>query len=443
MKKLMATVLTAMMLLYSAATLPVFAEAMTTETGTETEIFLQMEPEKSTEQEKSTEPEKSTEQEKSAEPEKSTEQEKSAELKKSTALKKGDCIGIVAPAYPARADGFTQTVLFLRQQGYQVKIAESCTAKDRYLAGEDELRARDINAFFADDEVDAILCIRGGYGSARILDLLDYDMIAQHPKLLIGYSDITALHIALMQESGLVTVQGPMASNFCTMYSDAVKALFLTEIEPEDLLDENASALVIDSVVQLFSEGNAAVYEGTALEYTVKQFLHGISSAEPIGEIELPEGYKLKTVIPGTAEGLLVGGNLTLVASLVGTAYELQGDHMILFLEEIGESAYRVDRMMNQLWQSGLLSRVDGLLIGDLVDMTNHATCTCLEVIEEYARKAGKPCISGLPAGHGNDNMFMPFGVPVRITANEDGSASVYFPESALEPAALPVQPGE
>ncbi len=396
MKKLMATILAAVMLLCSAAILPVFAET----TAAETETVLQ------------------------------------TELKKSTALKKGDCIGIVAPAYPARADGFTQPVLFLRQQGYRVKIAESCTSRDRYLAGEDELRARDLNAFFADDEVDAILCIRGGYGSARILDLLDYDMISQHPKLLIGYSDITALHIALMQKSGLVTVQGPLASNFCTLYSDAVKELFLTKIKPEDLLDENATALAADAVLQLFSEGNADVYEGTSLEYTVKQFLRGISSAEPIGEIELPEGYELKTVIPGTAEGILAGGNLTLISSLVGTEFELQGDHMILFLEEIGESAYRVDRMMNQLWQSGLLSRIDGLLIGDLYNMTDHETCTCLEVIEEYAHKAGKPCISGLPAGHGNSNMFMPFGVRVRITANEDGSASVVFLESALEPAA-------
>lgn len=401
MKKLMAIILAAAMLLCGAATLPVLAESTAGETGTAPQM----------------------------------------EMKKSAALKKGDCIGIVAPAYPASSDGFTQTVLFLRQQGYEVKIAESCTAKDRYLAGDDELRARDINAFFADNEVDAILCIRGGYGSARILDLLDYDMISRNPKLLIGYSDITALHIALMQKSGLVTVQGPMAKNFCTLYSDAVRELFLTDIKPEDLLDENASALAGGSVLQLFGEGSAAVYEGSSLEYTVKQFLRGISTAEPIGEIELPEGFELKTVIPGTAEGILAGGNLTLVASLVGTEFELKGDHMILFLEEIGESAYRVDRMMNQLWQSGLLSRIDGLLIGELTDMTNHATCTCLEVIEEYARKAGKPCISGLPAGHGNDNMFMPFGIPVRITANEDGSASVFFPESALEPAAEMASP--
>ena len=355
------------------------------------------------------------------------------DMKKGKALKKGDCVGIAAPAFYIDQDDFAQAVLFLKRQGYEVKTGASCTARDRYFSGDDALRAKDINAMFEDDGVDAVWCLRGGYGCARILDKLDYDMISRHPKLLIGYSDVTALHIALMQRCGLVTVHGPMASTFKGVYSEAVRETFLDGTAPERLRDADAGTKAAEAMGKLFSGGDTAPYRGTGLAYTAVQFLHGIASSSIAGEIVLPEGRRLETVVPGTAEGRLVGGNLTVLTSLVGTEYELRGDHMLLFLEDVGESAYRVDRMLNQLRQNGLLDRVDGILFGDFTEMQDTRNCTCAEVIETYAKQTGKPCVKGLPAGHDRDNMFLPFGVKVRMRGNENGAASIEFLEAALE----------
>ena len=307
---------------------------------------------------------------------------------KGKALKTGDCIGIAAPAYYVRNHDYSKAVQFLKAQGYKVKVMPSCDATERNFAGSDKQRAEDINALFADDSVDAIMCLRGGYGSGRILDYLDYSMIAKHPKLLIGYSDVTALHIALYQKCGLVTVHGPMASTF-----------------------------------------NNDNYTG----FTKEQFLSGITSDEPVGKIKQPEGGKLKTLVPGSAEGVVIGGNLTLIASLVGTEYELRADHAILFIEEIGEFASRIDRMLLQLYESGLFDRVDGIIIGDMADNYDYNSCSVNDVIREYAKLADKPCITGVPAGHGKYNMFLPFGVKAKMTANKDGSASIEILESALK----------
>ncbi len=348
------------------------------------------------------------------------------ELQKGKALKKGDCIGIVAPAWHIDGNDFSQAVLFLQNLGYELKIADSCTDSDRGFAGNDRQRAEDINTFFADDSVDAIMCLRGGYGCARILDYLDYDLIREHPKLLIGYSDITALHVVLMERCGLVTVHGPMISSFKSIYSDHVQRLFQNIIRPDDLQEGTDS-----SELDVFDMDESA-YANVGLEYTLKQFLEGISSNRPIGELEMPEGAALESIIPGTAQGKIIGGNLTVLASMAGTDYELQGDHNILFFEEIGERAYRIDRLLCQLCQNGLLDRVDGILIGDISNNYDDAECTVRQVIEEYAELAGKPCICGLPCGHSSDNCFLPFGVEARMTANEDGTASLVLLESAL-----------
>ncbi len=344
-------------------------------------------------------------------------------------LKKGDCIGIAAPAGFIADNDYNQALMFLTDMGYEVKLADSCLSKEGLFADSDKERAEDINALFEDDSVDAILCLRGGYGCARILEYLDYEMIAQHPKILIGYSDVTALHTALIQRCGLVTVHGPMISSFRTIYSDYTDYLFRKKISADKIIDGYDLS---DSDLFDFDENS---FEGFSLEYTLTQFLEGLQSDEPAGEIELPEGGELKTIIPGTAEGRIVGGNLTVVASLIGTDNELQGDQAILFLEETGEPAYRMDRMLQQLYQNGLLDRVSGIMIGDMSTNIDDENRTCAEVIEEYARLAGKPCISGVPAGHGKDNMYLPLNADARITADEDGTASLVILDPAAEEA--------
>ena len=347
---------------------------------------------------------------------------------KGHALRKGDCIGVAAPAYYIKDNDFNQTLMLLRQLGYRVKVAPSAAGpKYHYFAGKDQARAESLNELFADDDVDAIMCLRGGYGCTRILDYLDYDMIAKHPKPLIGYSDITALHVVLNEKCGLSTIHGPMVSSFSDIYTQYISMLFSKGMDLDELMRDDIS------FDREYFEKKSEELSGIPLEYTLKQFVKGISDDEPLGEIELPDGGELKALVSGTAEGQIIGGNLTVLTSLVGTEYELQADHAILFFEEVGENAYRVDRMLNQLYGSGLFDRVDGILIGEMTSMTDHADCTVQEVLEEYAALAGKPCIIGVPAGHDDDNMFLPFGVQARMTANRDGSASLEILEEALE----------
>ena len=426
------------------------AETEAIETETESQVF---EDESESE---SLVSEDESESESQASEDESESESQASEIKKGKALKKGDCIGIAAPAYFIKNNDFKQSLLFLQKLGYNIKLSESCLTSDRFFAGSDEERARDLNALFEDDSVDAILCLRGGYGCARILDLLDYDMIARHPKLLMGYSDITALHVALQQKCGLATVHGPMVSSFSSVYEIYVHRQFEKELDFDDVTDEIDGIAGTDSddktgetdekakidkdrekdplsSLNLAAQDALSIVKGLPLEYTVTQLADGLSSKAPIGKIQLPKGHELEAMVPGTAEGPIIGGNLTVLVSLLGTDYELKGGHALLFIEEVGESAYRIDRMLQQLYQNGLFDRVDGILIGELTECSDQEGSTCRQVIEEYARLAGKPCISGIPAGHGTDNMFLPFGVNAKMTANNDGSASVEILESALE----------
>lgn len=289
------------------------------------------------------------------------------------ALRPGDCVGITAPSSPVvTAQLVWSAVDFLYKSGYTVKLGQTTAVRAGYLAGADILRAAEINAFFADETVAAVLCLRGGYGSARLLDYLDYTIIADNPKLFIGYSDITALHIALFQRSHLATVHGPVAAQLAS-----------------------------------------------ANDYTQNLFRRGLTGR---GILKLPPGRELITLTAGRAFGRLVGGNLAVLASLVGTPYELDGRGCILFIEEIGEAPYRIDRMLNQLWQSGLLRRVSGLVFGDFTACTDDFGNTADEVIRYYADLSGKPSLAGLTAGHGEYNMFLPFGVMAAINEAADSA---------------------
>ena len=289
-------------------------------------------------------------------------------------------IGVIAPSSGMNRDEIDSADMILRSHGISTKFGANVYAMNGYLAGTDQQRADDINKMFRDDSVKGVLCTRGGYGTARILGKLDYDMIAKHPKPIIGFSDITALLNVLGERCNIPAIHGPMLRSLTRNYMNS--------------------------------------------EYTLTHFFEGLNGKVITGELPMPKGKKLSAVIPGKAEGVIRGGNLTVIASLVGTPYELKGDGALLLLEEIGESPYRIDRMLNQLWQSGLLMRVNGILLGDFIDCEDKGQ-NLAHVLKRYAKLSGKPVIQGMPAGHGKDNMYIPFGVHAVMNARKDGTASL------------------
>lgn len=217
-------------------------------------------------------------------------------------LKLGDTIGVVAPASPTTEEKLERVYRKLMQMGFNVVMGRSCFSKRGYLAGDDKTRAEDINKMFKNTEVDGIICLRGGYGSLRILDLLDYELIRTNPKVFVGYSDITALHIAINQISELVTFHGPMAAN----------------------LIEDTCNFTLESLYNFI------------LNEDFKPSIENLSR-------------ELVAINGGIAEGQIIGGNLSLIASTIGTPYEINTKGKILFIEEIGEEPYRIDRMLTQL----------------------------------------------------------------------------------------------
>lgn len=298
-------------------------------------------------------------------------------------LQPGDTIGIVAPATHSEDIALAPHLEALHAMGYKTCLAPSALHRYGYFAGTDSERASDINEFFRDDRIDAILCLNGGYGSSRILDQLDYAMIAAHPKLLIGFSDITALEAALYEKSRLVTLNGPL--------------LITLPVSP----------------------------------YSSQQFEKAVTTSVPLGAVTMPAGRVLQTVLPGKASGRLIGGNLSVVASLAGTPYELKGKGCILVLEDVGEESYRIDRMLNQLWQNGLLQQVEGIVYGDFTDCGHDSgDFTTDEVLDYYAKKAGKPAARGLPFGHGVDKACIPIGADSELDARSDGTAQLIIKEA-------------
>ncbi len=293
-------------------------------------------------------------------------------------LKYGDTIGLIGPSGTVREAGAVdQAIAYMQEMGFKVKVGESAHAKYGYLSGTDEVRARDINAMFADKEVDAIVCTRGGYGTMRLLDLLDYDAIRANPKIFVGFSDITALHIAFQEKCGLVTFHGPMAARWMHEFPDG---------------------------------------------FTKKALFDALMNAKPLGELHNAPGYHARaTVNPGRAEGMLVGGNLSLIAGTIGTPYELDVKGKILFIEEIGERTYCVDRMLTQLRLAGKFDDCAGVVFGDFNDCPVEYPefgLTLEEVIRDIAAPCGKPMFTGLQAGHVSPKLTLPLGTRCRMDAD-------------------------
>jgi len=268
-------------------------------------------------------------------------------------LKPGDLVAITAASGycdPVKLKAGIQTI---ESYGLKTRTMPSCHARHDYLAGTDSQRLHDLHTAFASKEVQAIFMARGGYGSARLLPHLDYELIRKNPKILIGFSDVTALHIAINQICNLITFHGPMP---------ATSDFYICN--------------------NLFTGDFTAAHKATAL-------------------------------VPGNASGILTGGNLSLIAASLGTPYEIKTLRRVLFIEETQEPPYRVDRLFLQLKQAGKFRDAVGIILGDFSPETTE---TLKIAINELIIPEGKPTLCGLPCGHTTPNITLPMGGWAKIS---------------------------
>lgn len=295
---------------------------------------------------------------------------------KPKALQKGDRVAIISPASPSDKSLIDEYIGSLNKLGLKVIVGESCLSEHGFLSGTDDIRANDINCMFADKNIKGIFALRGGYGCARLLDLIDFKLIKKNPKIFIGYSDITALHIAINQKSKLITYHGPMIS------TELIKGL---------------------------DEYSADYY---------KKFIFGY---DKVDELFNPEGYNLEIINNGIASGELIGGNLSLICSSLGTKYEINTKNKILFLEEVEEVPYKIDRMLTQLKQSGKLKDANGIILGSFtncISPNNKKSLSLQEVFKEIILPLKKPTISNLACGHCLPTLTLPLGTKIFLDAN-------------------------
>jgi muramoyltetrapeptide carboxypeptidase len=281
-------------------------------------------------------------------------------------LERGASVALIAPAGPLqKADELPRAEENTRALGWQPVVAANASARDGYLAGGDRARTDDINRAFRDPDIDAVWCLRGGYGVMRLLDDIDYAALSASPKTIIGYSDITALHTAIQRRCRLITYHGPTAREALTDFS-------------RDSL-ERAVVQQTDSC-------------GTA-----------------------PNAREL---CAGSAEGRLVGGNLAVLAALAGTPYAPDYSDGILILEDVGEPVYRIDRMLRQLLLTGALAGVKAIAFGDCTGCKEDAGGggrPLDDVITEFAEALGVPCLAGIPIGHIAEQWTIPLSATARL----------------------------
>ena len=288
---------------------------------------------------------------------------------KTKALRKGMCIALTAPSGAVRDESVVPRYeAFLISRGYRVKVGKTCYSRHGYLAGTDEMRADELNALFADNEVDAIFCVRGGYGAARILDRLDYDGIRRNPKIFNGFSDITALHAAINRYSGLITFHGPNG----------------------DLASGKEGCDVSFRLLESMLSGECRNAE-----------LAGLTDEAA------------STLVEGKARGLLCGGNMTVIAHSLGTPYEPDFTNKILFLEDINEAVYRIDEMVTELRHAGVFERCSGVVFGTFTGCRNAYPDFAVpleDVLREECERAGKPAFMNFRCGHVQPMHTLPMG---------------------------------
>lgn len=298
------------------------------------------------------------------------------------ALRQGDRIGIIAPASSFNRERFLAGCERLRQMGYEPVYSQNIFDRDLYFAGSAERRTHEFQEFWRRDDIAALICVRGGYGSNYLLEKLDYSMIASHPKILLGCSDITSLLTAIHDRTGLIGFHGPMVA--------------------KDIAD------------------------GTFDPLSWNNSLTGIA------EWDVPANG-VEVLRPGTARGKLYGGCLSMLVASLGTPFEIQTDNTILFIEDIAEKPFRIDRMLMQLRLAGKLEKVRGFVFGEMLDCAppKGETYTLQEVIMRVLAPYNVPIAYGLKSGHvTSGNITLPIGVQAELEA-EGANVSLRVLEAA------------
>ncbi|MCX7688249.1 MAG: LD-carboxypeptidase [Fimbriimonadales bacterium] len=301
---------------------------------------------------------------------------------KPRAISPGDTIGVVSPSGPMTEADLEKGLEPFRQRGYKIVLGEHVLARRGYLAGTDEQRARDLMAMFVRDDVDAVICSRGGYGAARIIPYLDPAVFRNHPKIFAGYSDITVLHLWLQRHVGLVSFYAPMP-------------ITMTREIPA---------------------------------HAMEVFWRALEQPEPLGELPTWQA-PYRTLVPGKAQGTLTGGCLCLMADSIGTPYEIDTRNAIVFIEDVDEAPYRLDAMINHLKLAGKWDACRGIAFGEDTRWEQHvkegeSNLTPDEILDDYFKPLGKPAFAGFPFGHIKDPLTLPYGVLAELDA-ERGVVSV------------------
>ncbi len=289
------------------------------------------------------------------------------------ALRRGDTIAVVAPAGPLKnRQALNDGIARLERLGFRVRCEERVFRSLRYLAGPDADRAEELTGSFEDPEIKAVVALRGGYGCARLLPLLDEGRLRHNCKAFMGFSDLTTLHLFFCRRLGWITLHGPMAAS------------------------------------------------PSLGEMTVAQEDHLFSLLTDPGYIPRFHFPGLEEWVPGVAEGKLTGGCLSMITASLGTPYEIRTEGKILFLEDLEEPPYRIDRMLTQLLLAGKLDRLAGLILGQFTNCEEEGeSYTLEECLREFCAHLKVPVMSGFPAGHGRENWAFPLGIRVRLDTSE------------------------
>jgi muramoyltetrapeptide carboxypeptidase len=309
-------------------------------------------------------------------------------------LREGDLIALIAPAGHTNEDEITRAIANVEAMGFRVQLGEHIREVEGNYAGPVAHRLHDLHKAFADPEVKAVWCIRGGSGAISLLAHIDYKLIARHPKILVGYSDITALHLAIHSQTGLVTFHGPVPVSNMSNYTR-----------------ENLLAVLMDPQPN----------------YTIAM------SAENATKALTQSHYAIRTVHGGTATGRLIGGNLSLVSALVGTPYAADYRDSLLFLEDVNEAPYRIDRWMTQLDLATGFDKAAGLIIGVCDRCTGDKediTLTLDQTLDIHLQPLRIPAVAGYSIGHIHNQ----FTVPIGLRATLDTARQTI---TLLEPAVV------
>ncbi len=296
-------------------------------------------------------------------------------------LNKGDTVALVSPSSATDDPMSLQfAVEAMQALGFKVKTGEHYASRYGHLAGSDAGRAGDLNAMFADREVKAVICVRGGSGAARLLPLLDYETIRRNPKVLLGYSDVTALLNAVYARTGLVGFHGTMGSGSWNRFN-------------------------VDQFKRVFFDRELMQYRNTV----------------DAGDELVQRKNRTTTITGGKAQGELVGGNLTVLTALAGSSYLPDFAGKILFLEDVSEAPYRIDRMFSTLKLMGALDKVAGLVFGQCTDCTpgdGYGSLTLGQILDDYIKPLGIPAYQGAMIGHIREQFVVPVGGRVEMDAD-------------------------